>query len=153
MYLKSGKANSKHVQSPNFPRNYPNNLDCLWMFVSSADSLLSANINLKYVSTAESRDKLIIQDSLQVSGQGDQAMEYYGTKATRYKTLKVRSSPGFTIQFSSDQKTRGKGFSLDVVALSNGDLLVAPISLISDILVILFTQLVIVPFQKIRKTV
>ena len=86
MYLKSGMANSKHIQSPNFPRNYPNNLDCLWMFVSSADSLLSANINLKYVSTAESRDKLIIQDSLQVSVQGDQAMEYYGTKATRYKT-------------------------------------------------------------------
>ena len=91
------------------------------MFVSSGPSLLSANVNIKFVSTAGSGDKLIIRNSLKVLSQN--ARVYSGKKATKDELLRIKNTAGFTIQFSSYHKNRGKGFLLNIVALSKGNYL------------------------------
>ena len=118
--MKAGRGKSKQIQSPNFPQKYANKLDCMWMFVSNGNSLLSARINIEVVGTAGSRDKLIIQKSLEVSRSDSQVHEYYG-KTKRNKALTLRNTPGFTIKFVSNRGNRGKGFSLNVVALAQGN--------------------------------
>ncbi|XP_062523887.1 complement C2-like isoform X2 [Corticium candelabrum] len=118
-YVKQGIRKSVQIQSPRFPQKYPNNLDCIWMFVSSGHSLLSARVNIEVVGTAGSGDKLIIQKSLEVSRSDSQVHEYYG-KTKRNKALTFRNTPGFKIKFVSDREKRGKGFSLNVVVHAHG---------------------------------
>ena len=118
-YINPGNGKSVQIQSPNFPKKYPNNLCCIWMFVSSGDLLLSVRVNIEVVGTAESGDKLIIQKSLEASRSDRQVHKYYG-KTKRNKSLTFRNTPGLTIKFYSNEKKRGKGFSLNVVALAQG---------------------------------
>ncbi len=99
------------------------------MFVSSGNSLLSARVNIEVVGTAGSGDKLIIQKSLEMSRSDSHVHEYYG-KTKRNKALTFRNTPGFTIKFVSDGGNRGKGFSLNVVALAQGNSFTLLISII-----------------------
>ncbi|XP_062498758.1 uncharacterized protein LOC134176097 isoform X2 [Corticium candelabrum] len=118
-YMKPGRGKLEQIQSPNFPQKYPSKLDCIWMFVSIDNSLLSARINIEVVGTGGSGAKLIIQKSLEVSRSHSHVHKYYG-KTKRNKALTFRNTPGFTIKFFSDRENRGKGFSLNVVALAQG---------------------------------
>ncbi len=61
--------------------------------------------------------------------------EYYG-KTKRNKALTFRNTPGFTIKFVSDRENRGKGFSLNVVALAHGNSFTLLISIIVIIIVL-----------------
>ena len=122
-YLPRGKKISKQIRSLNFPRPYPRYLKCLWMFVRGSGLLLSADITIKSINTAGPKDKLTIQESIVRSRSNRGVHTFYGNKTGKNKKIKIRNSLGFTIMFSSDSVKKGKGFSLSVISLHQGNLL------------------------------
>ena len=45
------------IQSPNFPQKYSNKLDCIWMFISSGNLLLSVRVNIEVVDMKDQETK------------------------------------------------------------------------------------------------
>lgn len=113
------------IESPRYPRLYPNNANCLWTVVSK-ETLLFATITVKVADTEFINDFLKINDSLD-----SEAHVYtYTGKLESVKRHEVRYSPGLSVHFVSDNSIGKKGFRLTVQA-TTGSTCIKPTTLVN----------------------
>ena len=112
-YLPRAKEISKQIRSPNFPRPYPHNVKCLWMFVRGSGLLLSADITINSISTAGPKDKLIIQEPIVRSRSNRGVHTFYGNKTGKIfgKIEKYWCCDGFKLDEEGKRLRTGRVWS------------------------------------------
>uniref|UniRef100_F6PKM8 CUB domain-containing protein n=1 Tax=Ciona intestinalis TaxID=7719 RepID=F6PKM8_CIOIN len=99
-------STSQLITSPNYPNNYPNNVDCTWTITASDG--MRVQLNLIRFLTESRYDYLTVSVYFKISSDGTQLASIAGTYSNRIYTSIGNT---LTLRFTSDRSVTRTGFN------------------------------------------
>ena len=102
-----------HFTSPNYPDNYPNAVECVWLIQTTLGSKIELTITEFDLEPAQGREGSCLFDQLNVYGGPDRTSPQLTHLCQKTTTPTVVTSQGnnMFVTFASDGSVVGKGFN------------------------------------------
>ena len=114
-----------HFTSPNYPDNYPNAVECVWLIQTTLGSKIELTITEFDLEPSQHRDGSCNFDELNVYGGPDRTSPRLTHLCQKKTTPTVVTSQGnnMLVTFSSDGSITGKGFDAHYTKKEGGNYL------------------------------
>jgi uncharacterized protein YegL len=115
MFVSKKKSRRETIRCPS---KLKPNVEYLVVFISGEMPLISAEMKISGVGAGESGDRIVVQKSLGKRSRNSHTVDVSSSKKRNW-LVRTKNVPGFTISFTSQNRSCWKGFHLTVTMLSS----------------------------------